>query len=67
METLLQGEKLVFLYQLIQGTCDTSFACHVASLAGLPEDIVKRGSQVSHTHCHTYLINILGVGVYSKK
>ena len=52
METLHQGEELIFLYQLIQGSCDTSYAGHVASVAGLPEHIVRRGNQVTNISYH---------------
>ncbi|KAK2153805.1 hypothetical protein LSH36_285g02033 [Paralvinella palmiformis] len=45
---VLQHEKeLVFLYELKDGHTDTSYACHIASQAGLPEEIVKRGAEVS--------------------
>ncbi|KAL4235524.1 MutS protein 5 [Mactra antiquata] len=47
LETLHNGEELVFLYQLIEGHTSSSYACHVASQAGLPDHIVKRGIQVS--------------------
>jgi len=47
---VLQHEKeLVFLYELKDGHTDTSYACHIASQAGLPEEIVKRGAEVNKT------------------
>ena len=56
METLQDGDELVFLYQLIPGHCDSSFACHIASLAGLPKEVVQRGAQVRLPHLpHTPL------------
>ena len=48
METLQEGDELVFLYQLVPGHTDTSYACHVASMVGLPKEVVQRGAQVSH-------------------
>ncbi|XP_072019479.1 mutS protein homolog 5-like [Amphiura filiformis] len=47
MEVLQNGEETVFLYQLKEGHASCSQACHVASLAGLPEEIVARGKLVS--------------------
>lgn len=82
METLRQGAELVFLYQLVHGVCDSSYACHIASQAGLSENIIKRGSQVSShmegnkhmlilvdvVHCKELpILMILGVWVHPKK
>ena len=39
-------DELVFLYQLTDGYTNTSYACHVASLAGISSDLVKRGREV---------------------
>ena len=47
MEVMRDGEELIFLYQLIDGHANSSYACHVAALAGIPEELVKRGSEVS--------------------
>ena len=53
MEVLRDDEgELVFLYQLVEGTTQTSYACHVATVAGIPKEIVSRGSEV----CYTYLV-----------
>jgi len=46
MEVLRDGCELVFLYQLVNGHSNSSFACHIASVAGLPQEIVDRGSEV---------------------
>ena len=46
MEVMHEGEELIFLYQLIDGHASSSFACHVAALAGLPEELIKRASEV---------------------
>ena len=48
MEVLQDGAELVFLYQLIEGSLNTSYACHIAQLVGLPTEIVKRGEEVSY-------------------
>lgn len=47
MEVLRDGSELVFLYQLVSGHSNNSLACHIASIAGLPQELVERGSEVS--------------------
>lgn len=47
MEVLRDGSELVFLYQLVKGHSNNSLACHIASVAGLPQELVERGSEVS--------------------
>ncbi|KAL5016536.1 hypothetical protein ScPMuIL_006125 [Solemya velum] len=47
METLHDGEELVFLYQLVEGHTNSSYASHIASQVGLPREIIKRGIEVS--------------------
>ncbi|ESO92536.1 hypothetical protein LOTGIDRAFT_233005 [Lottia gigantea] len=47
LDTLHNGEDLVFLYQVVNGTTSSSYASHVASKVGLPEALVKRGIEVS--------------------
>lgn len=44
-----EGEELVFLYQLVDGCATCSHACHVAALAGLPQEIISRGREVTTT------------------
>ncbi len=47
MDVLSDDEgNLVFLYQLVDGSTNTSFACHVASVAGIPRAVVARGKAV---------------------
>ena len=46
MEVLQEGEELVFLYQLTEGTTDSSLACHVMALTGTPQEIISRAAQV---------------------
>ena len=69
MEVLHNGPELVFLYQLVNGSTSSSYACHIASLAGVPEVIVKRGREASssytvilhfvHSYWLIYLIYII--------
>ncbi|WAR24393.1 MSH5-like protein, partial [Mya arenaria] len=42
LESLHNGEELVFLYQLVEGHTSSSYACHVAAKAGLPPAIIRR-------------------------
>lgn len=46
METMMDGEDVVFLYQLTDGVAIKSHASHIAKVAGLPPNIVARGTQV---------------------
>ncbi len=41
--------ELVFLYQLKEGSTNTSYACHIATIAGIPKEIVTRGNEVLDT------------------
>ena len=50
MEVMQEEEDLVFLYQLVDGHANSSFACHIASLAGVPDELVKRAHQVCSRH-----------------
>ncbi|XP_070690957.1 mutS protein homolog 5 [Pempheris klunzingeri] len=47
LETSVDGDELVFLYQLKEGICQSSYAANIATLAGLPTSLVKRGVEVS--------------------
>ncbi|KAJ8377936.1 hypothetical protein AAFF_G00249990 [Aldrovandia affinis] len=47
LETAVDGDELVFLYQLKEGLCQSSFAANIATLAGLPQAVVQRGVEVS--------------------
>jgi DNA mismatch repair protein MSH5 len=47
METIQDGDELIFLYQLVPGHCDSSHACYIAAMAGVPKAVVERGRQVS--------------------
>lgn len=47
LETVHDGEELLFLYHLVEGHTNSSYASHIALQAGLPQEIVKRGNEVS--------------------
>jgi DNA mismatch repair protein MutS len=42
-------QSMVFLYQVIPGKSDRSYGVQVASLANLPESIIKRSSEILRT------------------
>ena len=46
MEVLEQGEKIVFLRKLKEGPTQESYGIHVARLAGLSRDVLKRADQI---------------------
>lgn len=48
LETAIEGDELVFLYQVKNGICQSSCAANIATLAGIPDDLVRRGVEVRH-------------------
>jgi DNA mismatch repair protein MutS len=40
------GDEIVFLYKVIEGSCDESFGIHVAKLAGMPSSVVERAKEI---------------------
>lgn len=40
----------MFLYQVKNGICQSSCAANIATLAGIPDDLVKRGVEVSELY-----------------
>eukprot|EP00063_Salmo_salar_P082618 XP_014057453.1 PREDICTED: mutS protein homolog 5-like [Salmo salar] len=50
LETAVDGDELVFLYQLKDGICRSSYAANIATLAGLPPSLVQRGVEVSELY-----------------
>ena len=62
MEVLRDDNELVFLYQLVKGHSNNSLACHIASIAGLPQELVERGNEVSFTirSNHAHIISARG-------
>lgn len=43
----MDGDDLVFLYQLKEGICQSSYAANIAKLAGLPACLVHRAVEVT--------------------
>ncbi|CAL8290801.1 unnamed protein product [Merluccius merluccius] len=50
LETAVDEDELVFLYQLKEGICQSSYAANIATLAGLPTSVVQRGVEVSELY-----------------
>ncbi len=46
MEVREEGERVVFLHQVVQGGADRSYGIHVAELAGIPRQVVVRARQI---------------------
>ena len=46
MQVMEENEDIAFLYHLVEGYAESSLACHIASLAGLPDELIKRAHQV---------------------
>lgn len=40
------GDTIVFLHKVVEGGTDRSYGVHVASLAGVPDEVVKRARQI---------------------
>src|SRR5574344_178000 len=40
------GDKLIFLHKIIAGACDSSYGIHVAEMAGLPSEVVRRARRI---------------------
>lgn len=62
LETAVDGEELVFLYQLREGICQSSYAANIATLAGLPPALVQRGVEVFflyYTHTNSAKIRTI--------
>jgi DNA mismatch repair protein MSH6 len=58
--TEIFGFQLIWLYKLIQGTAPSSFGTHVASLAGVPQDVVARADQVSQDFSRQFTQRLTG-------
>lgn len=41
-----EGKKLLFLHKIAPGACDSSYGIHVAEMAGLPNEVVRRAQRI---------------------
>jgi len=39
-------DEIIFLYKVVEGSCDESFGIHVAKLAGMPTPVVSRAREI---------------------
>ena len=46
MEVREEGERVVFLHEVVAGGADRSYGIHVAQLAGLPRQVVMRATSI---------------------
>jgi DNA mismatch repair protein MutS len=46
MEVWEEGQQIVFLYKVGEGAADRSYGIHVARLAGLPREVIKRAQAI---------------------
>ena len=44
-----KGEDVIFLRKIVSGGTDESYGVHVAKLAGVPQDVVKRSNEILKT------------------
>ncbi len=49
MDVLEDGDRVVFLRQVVPGGADRSYGIHVAQLAGIPRAIVRRAQEILET------------------
>ncbi|XP_059144128.1 mutS protein homolog 5-like [Physella acuta] len=47
LETVMNNDELVFLYQIREGHTSTSYACNIAAHVGMPASVIQRGKEVS--------------------
>jgi DNA mismatch repair protein MutS len=40
------GDEIIFLYKIREGASDRSYGIHVARIAGLPETVIRRASEI---------------------
>ena len=41
-----EGGKLLFLRKIVAGACDSSYGIHVAEMAGIPSEVVRRARRI---------------------
>jgi DNA mismatch repair protein MutS len=44
-----EGDKVIFLHKIVEGTADQSYGIEVAKLAGLPDEVVSRAKEIYST------------------
>ena len=62
-----EGDSVVFLRTVVPGATDRSYGIHVASLAGVPEEVVARAREILREIEREEVIEPLGNGPRSKR
>lgn len=60
LSTLTHHAQLIFLYKLVDGVASSSFGTHVASLAGVPSEVVSRAEVISQDFAKQFKARIDG-------
>lgn len=60
LPTLPIHSQLIFLYKLVDGVASSSFGTHVASLAGVPCEVVSRAEVISEDFAKQFKARIDG-------
>lgn len=55
-----ENRELIWLYKLVEGVAPSSFGTHVASLAGVPKDVVERADVVSKDFARQFAERLAG-------
>ena len=50
LDILESNGKIVFLKKVVEGVSKSSYGLHVASLAGLPKEVIERAKNLLHLH-----------------
>lgn len=50
VEAREEGEEITFLHKVMKGAADKSYGIHVARLAGMPQDLLKRASEILNSY-----------------
>ena len=54
MDTIMDGDDVVFLHQLVDGVTRRSHALHIATVAGLSPGIIERSAEVKPGYLLVY-------------
>ena len=69
------GDKIIFLRQILPGPGDKSYGIHVAKMAGLPKQVIKRASVLLNSYLdtesanqeHTHVLSVDQLSVFAEQ
>ena len=69
------GDKIIFLRQILPGPGDKSYGIHVAKMAGLPKQVIKRASLLLNSYLdiesanqeHTHVLSVDQLSVFAEQ